>query len=82
MKSHDDPISMEYVIQKYFHADGFTDMDAKEIFLVQKIYKKIVNSSYNEFDIYALLMLLRQHVKNGPIREFGDFIAHREKDRG
>jgi hypothetical protein len=58
-------------------------VDFKEIQLVNKTYRLVVERLFHERDILALLILLRPHAKaNSPIRELSDFIAHREKDRG
>jgi len=58
-------------------------MDAKEQNLVADLHKLITNHSFHERDILALLILLREHAANRTaVRELGDFIAHREKDRG
>jgi len=58
-------------------------MDAKERLLIERIYSTILSSSYTERDILSFLIVLRNHAeKDNVIREFGDFVAHREKDRG
>lgn len=58
-------------------------MDAKEQNLVADLHKLITNQSFHERDILALLILLREHAANqSAIRKLGDFVAHREKDRG
>jgi len=58
-------------------------MDSKEQFLIREIHSAIVSGSFDERDILALLILLRRHYKKGtPILEFGDFVAHRDKDKG
>jgi hypothetical protein len=58
-------------------------MDKKELWLISKLHEKIVQGTFTETDVLSLLILLREHVgKTSPIREFGDFIAHRAKDRG
>lgn len=41
------------------------------------------SDSFTERDVIALLMLLRRDAEKGsPVQEFGDFVAHRERDRG
>ncbi|MGE3979577.1 MAG: hypothetical protein AB7F94_18630 [Nitrospira sp.] len=58
-------------------------MDAKEQNLVADLHQLITNHSFYERDILALLILLREHATDGSaVRELGDFVAHREKDRG
>lgn len=58
-------------------------MDAKEERLIGELYHRIKDYSFHERDILALLILLRPYADIGsPVRELGDFIAHREKDRG
>lgn len=58
-------------------------MDKKETQLVNDYHKKIIEYNFDERDIHSFLMLLREHTtKNTPVREFGDFIAHRNKERG
>lgn len=68
---------------KTFRENGFTAMDAKEVFLVKAIYDKILAHNYDELDIYVFLMLFREPSgKDTIIREIGDFAAHRIRDRG
>jgi len=58
-------------------------MDAKEQNLIADLHKLITNHSFHERDILALLILLRDHAADrSAVRELGDFVAHREKDRG
>lgn len=58
-------------------------MDAKEFWLITQLHSTIESGSFTERDILALLITLRNHTrKDNLVREFGDFIAHREKDRG
>jgi hypothetical protein len=58
-------------------------MDAKERWLVEQLLSVINSGTFTERDVLALLIVLRNHAKDdNVIREFGDFIAHREKDRG
>jgi hypothetical protein len=58
-------------------------MDLKEIEIIAGLHKKIFDKQCCEADIYSFLILLRTYTKEKtPTREFGDFIAHREKDRG
>ena len=58
-------------------------MDAKETHLVADLHDLITSRLFHERDILGLLILLREHAADSsPVRELGDFIAHREKDRG
>lgn len=58
-------------------------MDIKERFLIERTCSTIHSGNFHELDVLALLILLRPHAaKNSHIKEFGDFVAHREKDRG
>jgi hypothetical protein len=57
--------------------------DQKEQWLVGQACSTIAAGTFTERDVLTLLILLRRHAPlNSPIREFGDFVAHREKDRG
>jgi hypothetical protein len=58
-------------------------MDSKEKFLVDEPCRRITQQTFHERDVLAPLILLREHsTAESPVREFADFIAHREKDRG
>ena len=58
-------------------------MDAKETHLVADLHELITSRLFHERDILGLLILLREHAADpSPVRELGDFVAHREKDRG
>jgi hypothetical protein len=58
-------------------------MDAKEATLIKHYHEKLNTLTFNEKDIYALLILLRAHSQLGsPVFEFANFVAHRERDRG
>lgn len=58
-------------------------MDAKEHQLIGDLIQRICVRTFHERDILALLILLRAHApEKSAIRELGDFVAHREKDRG
>ena len=53
-------------------------MDAKETWLVNATVDAIASGNFHERDV-----LLREYAAgNTPLREFGDFVAHRERDRG
>ena len=59
-------------------------MDAKEASLVKHYYDKLRSLSFDEKDIYALMILLRESSKGQEpvVWELGNFVAHRERDRG
>lgn len=58
-------------------------MDRKAKQLLNHYHQRLIQNSFDEKDIYGLLILIRGLSKsNSPVRELGDFIAHREKDRG
>jgi hypothetical protein len=58
-------------------------MDAKERWLIEQLHSAILSGSFAERDVLALLITLRNHSEQGNlVREFGDFVAHRQKDRG
>lgn len=58
-------------------------MDAKERHIVSELHQRIQERTFHELDVFALLIVLRAHTEaKSPMRELGDFIAHREKDRG
>lgn len=60
-----------------------TEMDAKERSLVERAHATLASGSFTERDVLVLLMLLRRHAApKSPVREFADFVAHRDKDRG
>jgi hypothetical protein len=58
-------------------------MDHKETQLARYCYSRLVGRTFDERDLYALCILLRDDAPKGsPVRELGDFIAHRRRDRG
>ena len=65
-------------------------MDAKERWLIEQLHTAILSGSFTERDVLALLITLRNHLlplrnhreQDKLVLEFGDFVAHREKDRG
>ncbi|RZT10829.1 hypothetical protein SAMN05216319_0706 [Duganella sp. CF402] len=58
-------------------------MDSKELWQLSRIVNQVHLSDFSEDDVFILLMLLRRYAKvGGALREFADFLAHREKDRG
>jgi hypothetical protein len=57
--------------------------DYKEEQLIDYSLSRIMAHAFDEHDILALLILLREHApENSPVRELGDFTAHRVRDRG
>lgn len=59
-------------------------MDAKEASLVKCHYDRLRSLSFDEEDIYALMILLRGSSKDheSVVWELANFVAHRERDRG
>ena len=58
-------------------------MDRKEKQLVDHYYKKFSERSFDEKDVYSFLMAVREHASDiKVIKEFSDFIVHREKSTG
>lgn len=59
------------------------DIDPKERWLIEHALVTVQSRYFSERDVLALLILLRRHAApDSVVREFGDFVAHREKDRG
>lgn len=57
-------------------------MDLKEKEMVYYYRNRIVSKQYTEKDVYAFLMLLRPYSEEKTaLREFANFVAHRNKDR-
>jgi len=58
-------------------------VDAKQTALVTELHGRLVAGDFNETDVQSLISLLREESpKGGPIRELGDFAAHRIRDYG
>lgn len=58
-------------------------MDAKQTALLSDLHSRFLAGNFGEIDVHSLLALLRDDSPaSGPVRELGDFIAHRERDRG
>lgn len=58
-------------------------MDKKEEQLIKYYHDKFKNRTFDEKDVYAFLILIRNQSKGYQcINELSDFIAHRDKDRG
>jgi len=60
-------------------------MDSKAKWLTRQIHAQITSGNYNESDVFALIILLRELAnehKIQPIIQIADFVVHRNKDRG
>jgi hypothetical protein len=58
-------------------------MDARERHLLAHYLARIAGDVFEEADIYAFVLLLRPYASEGSsLREFGDFMAHRERTQG
>ena len=68
-------------------------MDKKSISLISKIHRKIISHSFDENDIFILLVLVREEAATnrdyskieweyGFLREICDFVAHRYRNKG
>ena len=59
-------------------------MDAKEASLAKYYCEKLASLSFDEKDIYALMILIREASRDHEpvLWELGNFVAHRERDRG
>ncbi|WP_043982267.1 hypothetical protein [Priestia megaterium] len=58
-------------------------MDMKEKSLIVHYHNKFSQNTFDEKDVYAFLILIRNQSKGIKcINELADFIAHRDKDRG
>lgn len=58
-------------------------MDEKLTALVSDLHSKVVAGNFAEHDVQSLISLVREDSpKRGPIRELGDFAAHRLRDYG
>jgi hypothetical protein len=55
-------------------------MDAKELSQLKELHARFVAGSFDEHDAKSLMLMLRN--ENVVLREFGDFVAHRERDQG
>lgn len=60
------------------------NFDRKEKILIDRYCEIISNREFSEKDIYAFLILVRDHLTgNYPyIRDFGNLIAHRHREKG
>jgi hypothetical protein len=58
-------------------------VDNKQKQLLEFYYRKFIELTFDEKDVYNFLILIRESVRGiRSIRELGDFIAHREKSKG
>lgn len=58
-------------------------MDYKEAHLLAHFHRRLAGDVFDETDVFGFLTILRQHAPaRSPTREFGDFLAHRDRDRG
>jgi hypothetical protein len=59
-------------------------MDAKQTGILTDLHARITAGDFGEPEVHSLFALLRDDAvgKRNPIRELGDFVAHRERDRG
>jgi hypothetical protein len=58
-------------------------MDTKERWLIEQARATLEAGTFTERDVLGLLILLRRHAQlKSVVREIGDFVAHRERDRG
>ena len=58
-------------------------MDDKERYMVKQIHAILLSGSFHEQDVLRLFIILRNQSRKGSlVEEFGDFVAHRERDRG
>ena len=58
-------------------------MDSKERAIVAALHGRIQASAFGESDVLGFLIATREYAhSNSPLRELGDFVAHRERDRG
>ena len=58
-------------------------MDTKHTALLVDLHARITAGEFQEIDVLSLLALLREDApKNGVLRELGDFVAHRNRNKG
>ncbi len=58
-------------------------MDTKERWLIEQARATLEAGTFTELDVLGLLILLRRHAQpKSVVCEFGDFVAHRDKNRG
>ena len=57
-------------------------MTPKERQRLEQLRAAIESGSFTESDASALLMILRETIGNGPLKELSHHIAHSERDKG
>lgn len=58
-------------------------VDQKLRWQIERRREAIASDDFTEDDVFSLLLMLRAHApRHSAVREFADFIAHRDKDRG
>ena len=57
-------------------------MTPKELQQLASLRSRIAGGSFTETDVSALLIVLRNHIGDGPLRELSHHMAHNERDRG
>jgi hypothetical protein len=58
-------------------------VDAKQTALLTDLHAQVAAGNFRETDVQSIISLLREESpKHGPIRELGDFAAHRLRDYG
>jgi hypothetical protein len=60
-------------------------MDQKQSSLLSELHQKITTGDFGETEVHSLWGLLRQDEPanvRSPVRDLGDFVGHRERDRG
>jgi len=58
-------------------------MDAKQKDLLTDLHARLIAGDFGEVDVYSLLALLLDDAPGGgPVRELGDFVAHRARGKG
>ncbi len=61
------------------------NFDSKENQLVKAMALKLLRQTFEETDILGFLILMRRHLDKGSypvLHDLGDFVAHRERNRG
>src|SRR5688572_1641693 len=55
-------------------------MDVKQIQHLSMLHGRFAQGTFDELDVKLLLLMLRDEPE--PLREFGDFVAHRVRNKG
>ena len=67
----------------YYKGLKMIKFDEKEEQIFNSLYAKIKNREFNEIDVYAFLILIREHLpKNYWLFEFANLVAHRKRCKG